>query len=723
MKKSVKIKQHDITDCGAACLASISSYYGLRMPVSRIRQYASTDQKGTNVLGLIEAAEKLGFTAKGVKGPFESLFNIPKPAIAHVIIGNGLQHYVVIYKITKQHIVLMDPGSGKIIRKPHSEFKNEWSGVLVLLAPDQKFTTGNEITSPVKRFIQLINPHRSIMTQALFGAVIYSLLGLSTSVYVEKIVDYVLVDGNLNLLNLLSVTMIVLLILRIYMGVMKGMFALKTGQKIDAALILGYYKHLMKLPQRFFDTMRTGEIISRINDAVKIRAFINNIALDMFVNVLIVVFTFGLMFLYYWKLALVVLSAIPLYVLIYHIYNRVNKKYLRKNMENTAELESQLVESLNASSTIKQFGLENYSNLKTETKFIKLLGSTYHSVKYSILSVSITTFIAGAITISVLWIGSVYVLRQQITPGELMSFYALTGYILAPLASLIDTNRVIQDALIAADRLFQIMDLEREEKPSEKINMTNLPSGNILFKNVSFRYGSRIKVFKNLNLTIKNQKFTAIVGESGSGKTTLMSLLQNIYPLQSGSIELGKYNINMISNESLREMVGVVPQRIDLFAGSIAENIAVGELEPDMQRVVDICHALGLIKMIEKLSGGFSAWVGENGVSLSGGERQRIAIARAVYKNPQILILDEATSSLDSASEQYVQQTLRLLKESNKTVIVIAHRLSTVMNADEIIVLSEGKVAERGTHRELLYKKTKYYQLWKQQVPEFENVS
>ncbi len=722
MKRSVKIKQHDITDCGAACLASVAAYYGLRIPVSRIRQYASTDQKGTNVLGLIEAAARLGFTAKGVKGPFESLFNIPMPAIAHIILKNKLQHYVVIYKITKKYVLMMDPGSGKLLRKSHSEFKKEWTGVLILIVPDQKFETGNEISSPVKRFVELIRPHKTVMAEAFFGAVIYSLLGLSTSVYVEKIVDYVLIDGNLNLLNLLSVTMIVLLLLRVYVGIMKGIFALKTGQKIDAALILGYYKHLMKLPQRFFDTMRTGEIISRINDAVKIRVFINNIALDMLVNVLVVLFTFGLMLIYFWKLALVLLIAIPLYVLTYFIYNKLNKKYLRKNMENTAELESQLVESINASSTIKQFGLEDYSNLKTETKFIKLLGTTYHSVKYSILSVSFTTFIAGTITISILWIGSRFVVNQQMTPGELMSFYALTGYILAPLASLIDTNRVIQDAMIAADRLFQIMDLEREEKVSGQIDMSEIQIGNIYFKNVSFRYGSRVTVFTDLNLTIRKEKLTAIVGESGSGKTTLMSLLQNIYPIQSGTIEIGKYNIGMISNASLREMVGVVPQRIDLFAGSIAENIAVGELEPDMRRIVDICHSLGLIKLIEKLPGGFSAWVGENGVSLSGGERQRIAIARAIYKNPQIHILDEATSSLDSESEQYVQQTLKFLKDSKKTVIIIAHRLSTIMNADEIIVLSEGKVIETGTHKELLNKKERYYHLWKQQVPVFENV-
>ncbi len=391
-------------------------------------------------------------------------------------------------------------------------------------------------------------------------------------------------------------------------------------------------------------------------------------------------------------------------------------------MENAAELESQLVESINASSTIKRFGLERFSNFKTETRFIKLLGSTYHSVKYSIFSGSSTGFIAGAITIAVLWVGSQNVVNQEMTPGELMSFYALIAYLLSPLASLIDMNRVVQDALIAADRLFQIMDLEMEETEKEKIVLTKDMLGDIYFKNVSFRYGSRVTVFENLDLTIQKNRMTAIVGESGSGKTTLISLLQNIYPLQSGNIEFGKYNLNYISNQSLREIVSVVPQKIDLFAGSILENIAIGDIEPYMKKIVDICQSLGIIKFIEKLPGGFQTYVGENGVSLSGGEKQRIAIARAIYKNPEILILDEATSSLDSASEQYVQQAIQYLKEQDKTIIVIAHRLSTVMNADEIIVLNEGKVIETGSHQDLINKREHYYNLWKQQFPIMEEL-
>ncbi|MGY0038831.1 ABC transporter transmembrane domain-containing protein [Pedobacter sp. NJ-S-72] len=363
---STKVKQRDITDCGAACLASIASHYKLDLSVARIRQMAGTDKKGTTVLGMVEAGRKLGFEAAGVKGPFDSLFKIPKPAVAHLIVDNILQHYVVIYKVTAKFIEVMDPADGQMHRKTHDELKKkEWTGALVLLLPAEEFQTGNEKISVQTRFWNLIRPHKSILIQALLGAIVYTVLGLSTSVFVQKLVDFVLVDGNRNLLNLMSMAMVIILIVQLFIGTAKTIFTLKTGQMIDSQLILGYYKHLLKLPQQFFDTMRVGEIISRINDAVKIRAFLNDVSINFLVNVFFIVFfSFIMMFTYYWKLALIMLTVIPLYLLIYFITNKLNKKVQRKLMEDSAELESQLVESLNSVGTIKRFGLEAHANEK-----------------------------------------------------------------------------------------------------------------------------------------------------------------------------------------------------------------------------------------------------------------------------------------------------------------------------------------------------------------------
>ena len=716
MSKIPKIKQRDITDCGAACLASIAAHYELQLPVARIRQLASTDKKGTNVLGMIEAAEKLGFQAKGVKGPFESLFKIPKPAIAHVVIKEVLLHYVVIYNTTAKYIEVMDPGDGKVHRHTHEEFKKIWTGVLILLLPAEAFQKGDKREAMSTRFWRLVQPHKSIMVQALFGALVYTILGLSTSIYVQKIVDYVLVEGNRNLLNLMSIAMVALLLLSIFIGYTKSLFTVQTGQMIDSRLILGYYKHLLKLPQQFFDTMRVGEILSRINDAVKIRAFINDVSINLAVNFFMIVFSFALMFTYYWKLAVVILLVIPFYSLIYYITNRLNKKAERKLMENSAELESQLVESLNSMSTIKSFGLEQHANVKTEDKFYNLLQTVYKSGLNNLFSNFSTEFISRLFTIILLWVGAGFVLDNEVTPGELLSFYALIGYFTEPVSSLIGMNKTIKNAMIAADRLFEIMDLERE-KDENKVKLTPEMMDDIKFKEVKFRYGSRVTVFENLNLTLSKGKVTAIVGESGSGKSTLMAILQNLYPLQSGGVFIGKYDLKYIENESLRTMIGVVPQKIDLFAGNVVDNIAVGDFQPDMQKIIAICTSLGIVEFIEKLPNNFNTYLGENGATLSGGQKQRIAIARALYKDPEILILDEATSSLDSASERYVQKMVEILREQNKTVIIIAHRLSTVFQADKIVVLENGKVAEQGRHEELMQNKSAYYNLWKQQFP------
>jgi len=711
MKKYLKIKQHDITDCGAACLASVSANYGLHLPIARIRQYASTDKRGTNALGMVEAATKLGFTCKAVRGAPESLTKIPLPSIAHVIRGQ-LQHFVVIYKVKPTYIQFMDPEDGQFHKMPMEDFQKNWTGVLILLVPAETFRRENLKESSLRQFLHLLKPHRIVMNQALFGAMIYSILGLATSIYVEKIVDNVLGDGNVNLLHLLSILMILLLVLRTFIGGMKSILALKTGQKLDATLILGYYNHLLTLPQTFFDTMRTGEIISRINDAVKIRYFINNVSLELAVNVMILVFTSFLMFVYSWKLTLITLISIPFFVLLYIVANHLNRKYARSIMERSADLEAQLVESVNAVGTIKRFGMERFVHLKTETRFVRLLQGSYNSGQAGIRINAFSQLVSGGITIGVLWAGSNLVMAQELTAGTLMSFYALTGYILGPVLSLIGANQTIQDALIAAERLFQIMDLDQEETTTGKFELTPALIGDIHFRQVSFRYGTRQQVFDNFNLTLSKGKTTAIIGESGSGKTTLISLLQNIYPIQQGQISIGECELRFIRNESLRRLVATVPQEVQLFAGSILENIALGEYEPDMERVLSICSSLGIRSFIEKLPHAYQTPVGEHGLSLSGGERQRIAIARALYKNPEILIFDEATSSLDAHSEAQVKETLRAFASSGKTVLLIAHRLSTIQDADQIVVLHQGSVAEIGNHRELFDLKGEYYKLW-----------
>jgi ABC-type bacteriocin/lantibiotic exporters, contain an N-terminal double-glycine peptidase domain len=715
---NIKIKQLDITDCGATCLASIASFFNLQLSIAKIRQIAGTDRKGTTVLGIVTAAEKLGFAAKGVKGNRDSLNKIPIPTIAHVIIDNKLTHYLVIYKVKKDTIEYMDPADGRMHKVSIEEFCKIWTGYLILIMPGEDFREGNQKVSNIKRFLYLLQPHKTVLWQCLFGAIIYTILGLSMAIYIQKLTDNILPEGNINLLNLLSITMLFILFLQIFIGVYQSLFMLKTGQQIDTRLVLGYYKHLLKLPQQFFDTMQVGEILSRVGDAVKIRAFINDVSISLIVNFFIVIFSFLLMFVYSWQLALLMLFIIPLYVGLYFIADYLNKKQERKIMEHSAELQSQLVESVGSIRTIKQFGIEDYTNGKTENRFVLMMQTIYRSAINSLFIGNSSGFISRLFTIILLWVGAYFVIDYSITPGALLSCYSIIGYFTGPAVSLIGANKTIQNALIASDRLFEIMDLERESEEN-KLSLKKEDIGDIQFEHVNFTYGTRSEIFNDFSLTIPSGKLTAIIGESGSGKTTLVSLLQKLYPLKSGKITINRRDINYYTNDSLRELITSVPQQLNLFSGNIVENIALGEFNPDIEKILLILTELGLIPFIEKLPYGLNTYIGENGATLSGGEKQRLAIARALYRNPEIIILDEATSSLDSESEAFVKQEIAKLRAQKKTILIIAHRLSTVIDADKIVVLENGKVAEEGDHHSLFVKGTYYHTMWEKQLPSF----
>jgi len=711
-----RIRQHDVTDCGAACLLSVATYYGRRVPIARIRQFASTDRQGTNVLGMVEAATKLGFVAKGVRGGPESIGGIPLPAIAHVVLDGALNHYVVIYAVRKDHVLVMEPRDGSVSKVTIESFRAQWTGVLIILSPAEGFEVPRGPAPVTVRFWNLLRPHRAILTQALLGSIAYTMLGLTTAMYIQKVVDHVLVDGNRNLLNLLSVAMVGILLVQTYIGTAKSLLTLGTGQKIDAALMFGYYTHLLSLPQRFFDTMRVGEVISRLGDAIKIRAFVNDTVLELAVSLLVVLFSWGLMIAYSWKLSLVVSAIIPLYAIVLWATNVANRRILRKLMESAADLESHLVETVTAMSSIKRFDLASDAAGRAERRIVRLLRSVEASSKTSIFSARGTEGLSRLAVIVLFWVGSGFVISGELTPGELMGIYALLGYLTGPVTHLIGANRSMQDAMIAADRLFEILDLEVEGDPPHAVDFTPELLGDIRFEGVSFRYGSRRPVLDAIDMTFRKGEMTAIVGESGCGKSTTVGILQRLYPIERGRVSIGGIDLDQITRASLRRQVVAVAQNAHLFAGTLIENIAAGDPKPDLPRLLTVCDRLGITTFVRQLPQGFETLLGENGVELSGGQKQRVALARALYRDAPVLVLDEATSHLDALGERVVYEALRMARSEGKTIVVIAHRLSTIASADRIIVLGDGRVREEGTHEELMALGGTYAAVWESQM-------
>ena len=712
MRKNVRVKQRDVSDCGAACLVSVSAYYGLHIPVSMVRQFASTDKQGTSLSGLIFAAEKLNFVARGAKTSVVDLYGIPVPTIFHLVIENGMQHFVVVYKIGKNRIRIMDPALGKMIKLSLADFEKNWSGVVMLLIPSGHFIRGDRKIKVFARFRELILPHSKMLCLALLCAFIYTALGLSTSVYVQKIVDFVLPGANKNLMNLLGFSMVVLLCFQTIAGYLKSVIILKTGQEIDSWLILGYYKHLLKLPQRFFDSMRVGEIISRVNDAVRIRIFINDISIGIIVHTFTMILSMTVMFIFYWKLALFMLLSIPVYVFIYLISDRVNSIWQRKMMETGAAFESQLVESMQGITTIRRFGSASFFNRKTEACFVPFKRAIFTSTRHGLIIANLSEFITSILTISTLWLGSYLVMNHIFSPGELLSFYTLTIFFTSPVRALIGANKSMQDAIIAADRLFEIIDLETENENMQNCAMDKLPPGDLIFERVTFGYGHTNFLFNELHLRIPQFRITAIVGDSGCGKSTMLSLIQKFYSLQSGNIKIGEKDIQTVPNSIIRRCIAAVPQHTDLFQGTILSNIALGENDPDLERIIEICNRLGLHEYIVNLPFRYQTVIKEQGINLSGGQKQRLGIARALYKDPTILILDEATSALDPENEIRVQETLHWFHNKEKTIVVITHRLKTVLYCDSVIFLRRGKPALTGTHQKLMSENSTYAEWW-----------
>lgn len=712
------VKQHDITDCGAACLATISKQYGFKTSITRIREIAGTDKQGTNAYGLIKAAESLGFTAKGVKGNQEAFFSeFPLPCIAHVVVDGTLLHYVVIHKITKKKVLVADPGKGIVEYTPEDFFKI-WTGVLILMVPNVTFNKGNETKGLFSRFFSLLMPQKKLLINIFLTSLVYTVLGILGSFYFKFLLDDILQYNLEKTLHVISIGIILLYLFQTLLGAFRAHMILYLSQKIDIPLILGYYQHVLGLPMNFFGTRKVGEIVSRFMDASKVRDAISGATLTIMIDTFMALA--GAVILYTQNSALFIIAAIIglIYGIIVFVFNKPIKKINQEQMEENSQLTSYLVESLNGIETVKAFNAEGEASLKTETRFIKLLRSIFKGGIINNVRTSITSFAALAGGIVILWAGAWNVIKGHMTVGQLLTFNALLVYFLDPIKNLINLQPMLQTAIVASDRLGEIFDLELEKSQNEgeKIKPVDL-KGDISFKNVDFRYGTRSLVLKNIDFTIKQGEKIALVGESGSGKTTLVKLLLNLYTWEKGEITIKDYNIKDISFESLREKLAYISQDIFMFSGTIRENLTLGSQNTHMEQIIEACSMAQAHDFINKLPLRYETYLEENGANLSGGQKQRLAIARAILKKPDIFIMDEATSNLDSITEKAIEKTLDTVC-SGVTTIIIAHRLSTIKRCDRIYVMEEGSIIEQGSHGELMELGGKYFELWKGQLPE-----
>ncbi len=712
MPKIKRVLQHDAKDCGAACISIILKFYGKEVPLRKIRSAAGTDLVGTSGFGIIKGAETFGLSCKGLASTEkEKIEKIPFPAIFHI--KENLDHYVVVYKVTKKHVYLSDPAVGlrKVTRE---EFFNWWSGVFFILFPSSEFEKGNECKGLLTRFISLLKPHKKLVIETLIASLLLSLFGVFVSFYFRFLIDEVLYSQVRSTLNLCSICYLIIIIFQSIIGYCRNQIILFLGTKIDVALLSDFFYHLLHLPLNFFSTRKTGEILSRINDAETVKNAVSSTTLGIIMDSFM--FVVGGFFLFKMGMSLLPISIIPviLSAIVVWIYSNPFKRKIKLRSILEADKNAAMYESINGISTIKGLATEKKAYLRVEEKIVAAAEKGLELGCMGNFQQSIQEFISGIGTLCLYWFGSFMIFEGKITLGQLISFTTLSGFFLGPLKRLLTMQLHLQEVMISAERLTDIIDMEVENSNDEKLEEIEKINGDIEFKNVSFSYGTRGRAVDNISFKIPAGKKVAFVGTSGSGKTTLLKLLMKFYKLEEGQILVNGTDISEVKTSSFREMIGYVPQESLLFTGTISENIAWGSETADLKKIVASAMLSQSYDFIQRLPEKFNTYVGEYGSTLSGGERQRLAMARILMRNPQLLILDEATASLDSLSEQAIMDTIfTCVKE--RTVIMVAHRLSTVRDCDIIYVFDQGKLVEEGNHLSLMKKNGFYKKLWSAQ--------
>lgn len=711
--KEVSLLQQDSTDCGAACLASVIRYFGGNCGIDKIRRLSGTNQSGTTMLGLYQAAQECGMEATGYEASVSDMKTFTGILILHVTPQKGYEHYVVSYGISNEKFAIWDPAKG-FSENTSTEVEKIWlSHKCLAVNPGKNFVFEESIKSRKRRWvIDTVKPEYELLLTSVFVGVVIALLGVVMAVYTQKLLDRILPSGDTPMLVISIILVFLLLSVRVLLIVVRQSMLLSQGKTYNIRVVDGFYSSLLGLPKPFFDTRKTGDMVARLNDTMRIQRVISDVVSTYVIDVLILLVTMVMIFIYSTIAGIISAVSIPLFYLLVYRWNKPVIKSQQELMAGYALNESNFINTLKGITEIKSM---NWQSLYVNRN--KLIFSLFQERAYTLgkikIKLGLLTNMAGNLyLIGLLLYTSLEVMGTRMTQGELMAILSLSSTLLPSVMNLALVSIPLSEAKVAIERMFEFTQLRPEDLGvTDDVSRTQI-SG-ISLNRISFRFPGQSLLLSDVSLGIEKGRVTALVGESGSGKSTLVNILMRFYQPESGDVNYnGTYNSRTVPLERWRKSVGLIPQDIHIFNGTVLENIIPDADETKIRTLSQITADYGLEPFIKGLPLGFSTLIGEDSVKLSGGQKQVIAFMRALVNEPEILLIDEGTSGMDRDTETVILNILKRIKDS-VGVLLVTHRINLVKKLCDRIYLLEGRtVTAGGSHNELIAGDNLYRRFW-----------
>ena len=703
------IQQHDQSDCGVACLLSLIQYYGGSNNLEKLRELSGTSKQGTTLLGLYQAANTLGFTTQGNEADIQAVIDHKKPLILHVVIQEHLQHYVICYGYEKDKFIIGDPAKG-ITTYTKEDLEKIWkSKTCLTLSPNSDFIkTETQNKNKKQWFLKLLKEdYRLISFSVLLGLGI-AILGMAMAIFSQKLIDDILPSKDFNKLITGIALVAFLLLVRVLFTALRDYFLIRQTKDFNNRIVDSFYSSLINLPKPFFDTRKIGELVARLNDTQRVQRVISQITGNVVINALVTIVSLGFLFYYSWQTGLIAFISLPFYFVLIYSFNKRIIYAQKEVMQGYAFSESNYITSIQGIATIK-----NNNRQTIFRKINQLIYGNFQEKAFNLGKINVRLSVFSGVfsvlfLVGILVYTSIQVYNETMQLGELMAVLGVAGSLLPSVASLALITIPINEAKVAFNRMYEFASMDEELKGTVEISDFN----SLNIKNLSFRFAGRSQLLKDINIKVNKNECIAIVGESGSGKSTLGQILQKFYLFENGTIIVNNQtNLTELNTKNWRTILGVVPQEVTIFGGNVITNILLGQ-EDTPENITKFCQDYGFENFINSLPQSYATILGEEGINLSGGQKQVIALMRALYKKPKVLLLDEFTSAMDRKTEQFVLNLLNKLK-SELTIIFISHRLHSLPKiADLIYVLENGIISDFGNHEKLMKSKNFYSEFW-----------